>query len=233
LDWLAGELVRSGWSLKAVHRVLLQSAAFRQSSAPRTAALEKDPANHLLWRYPLRRLDAEAIRDSMIALTDRLGRKTSGPYVPATRTGAGEIVVTETQADALARSIYLQQRRTQVTTFLSLFDAPSIVFNCTRRVETTMPLQSLSLLNSEFTQQRAADFARRLERDVGSDARARIQRAFVLTAGRVPDGAALEASLSFVAAQRELYGNAPEATQHAWTDFCQALLASNEFLHLE
>lgn len=233
LDWLAGELVRSDWSLKAVHRVLLKSAAFQQSSAPRPAALAKDPDNHLLWRYPLRRLDAEAIRDAMIAVADRLGSKSSGPYVPATRTGAGETVVAESPTDALARSIYLQQRRTQVPTFLSLFDAPSIVFNCTRRAETTMPLQSLSLLNSDFALQRAEDFARRLAREVGPDLHARIQRAYLIAVGHAPAATTLESSARFLAAQRELYGEAPEAAHHAWTDFCQTLLASNEFLHLE
>ena len=233
LDWLAAEFIESGWSQKAVHRLILQSAAFRQSSAPRERAIERDPDNQLLWRYPVRRLDAEAIRDAMLAASGQLGSKTNGPYVPTPRNASGEVIVDETKPDAFARSIFLQQRRTQVQTFLGTFDAPSIVFNCSRRAETTMPLQSLSLLNSEFAIKRGEDLARRLDRECGTSAVARIRRGFLLTSGREPNSAERKTAVRFLADQRQAYAGKPDAEQRVWADFCQSLFGLNSFLYLE
>jgi hypothetical protein len=233
LDWLAAQFIESGWSLKRVHRLILESAAFRQSSAPRERALARDPDNRLLWRYPVHRLDAEAVRDAMLAVSGRLGSKTNGPYVPTLRNGSGEVIVDETKPDAFARSIFLQQRRTQIPTFLGTFDAPSIVFNCARRAETTMPLQSLSLLNSDFAVKRGEDFARRLEREGGLDAAPRISRSFLLACGREPDSIERKAAARFLDDQRQAYAGKPDAEQRAWADFCQSLFGLNSFLYLE
>lgn len=233
LDWLATRFIESGWSQKAIHRAILYSATFRQSSAPRSPALRRDPDNHLLWRYPLHRLDAEAIRDSMIAASGRLGSKTNGPYVPTPRNAAGEIIVEEDKPETFARSVFLQQRRTQVATFLSTFDAPAIVFNCTRRAETTMPLQSLSLLNSDFAVKRGEDLAQRLQRESGTGDAARITRGFVLTTGRPPDSTEMKTAVNFLAEQRRAYAGQPDPGQRAWADFCQSLFALNSFLYVE
>jgi Protein of unknown function (DUF1553)/Protein of unknown function (DUF1549) len=235
LEWLASRFVDSGWDVKALHRLLLQSAVFRQESAPRQPALTADPSDQLLWRFPLRRLDAEAIRDSLLAAGGRLDGKTDGPYVPTKRDGSGEVVVDESRPGAFARSIFLQQRRTQVATFLSVFDAPSIVFNCTRRATTTMPLQSLSLLNSDFAVQRARDLAGRLEHECGKDAAAKLQRAFLLTSGRCPDAEEEKVSRRFLDEQRRVYADSGRADADglAWADFCQTLFGLNSFLYLE
>ena len=235
LDWLAAKFIESGWSLKAVHRLILESAAFRQTSAPRQRALVRDPENRLLWRFPIHRLDAEAIRDAMLAASGRLGSKTNGPYVPTPRSGNGEIIVDESEPEAFARSVFLQQRRTQVPTFLGTFDAPSIVFNCTRRAGTTMPLQSLSLLNSEFAVKRGADLAKYVERECGNDndTPAKIRRGFLLTSGREPDSGERKAATRFLSDQRLAYAGKPDAEQRAWADFCQSLFGLNSFLYLE
>ena len=233
LDWLAAKFIESGWSLKALHRLILASATFRQTSAPRQRSLARDPENRLFWRYPIHRLDAEAIRDAMLAASGRLGSKTSGPYVPTPRDGSGEIIVDESKPEAFARSVFLQHRRTQVPTFLGTFDAPSIVFNCTRRAETTMPLQSLSLLNSEFAVKRGADLAQCLERECGHDALAKIRRGFLLTSGREPDSIECKAATRFLAEQRLAYAGKPDAEPRAWADFCQSLFGLNSFLYLE
>ena len=233
LDALAAELVQSGWSLKAVHRRILQSATFRQTSEPRSSALAQDPANRLLWRFPVHRLDAEAIRDALLAVADRQDAKSGGPYVPTPRTGTGEIVVDEAKPEAFARTVFLQQRRTQVPTFLGNFDAPSLVFNCTRRAETTMPLQSLSLLNSEFAVRRGEDLARRLDRECGTDEAARIRRAFLLTTGREPDATETASARRFLLAQRQAYAGGAAPEQSVWADFCQTLFGLNSFLYLE
>lgn len=233
LDALAFRLIDSGWSLKSVHRAIAGSATFRQSAAPQAAALAVDPGNSLLWRYPVHRLDAEAVRDSMLAVSGILGSKVSGPYVPTPRQSDGEVVVDEGHPEAFSRSIFLQHRRTQVPTFLGNFDAPSVVFNCTRRASTTMPLQSLSLLNSEFTRNRGAELARRLEREAGEGAEARVDLGFRLTCGRAPDAAERDAALQFLARQRRAYAGRPDAERQVWNDFGQSLLGLNAFLYLE
>lgn len=233
LDWLAAKFVESGWSMKTLHRLILDSATFRQTSGPRARAVDRDPENHLLWRYPVRRLDAEAIRDAMLAVSGRLSSKTNGPYVPTPRNSIGEVLVDEAKPDAFARSIFLQHRRTQVPTFLGTFDAPSVVFNCTRRAETTMPLQSLSLLNSEFSVKRGEDLAQRLARDCGTDEAAKIRRGFLLTTGREPDSAERKMAVRFLAEQRRVYADTKDPESRAWADFCQSLFGLNSFLYLE
>ena len=235
LEWLASELVAGGWQLKPLHRLIATSAAFQQSSEPRAPGLARDADNLKLWRYPLRRLDAEAIRDGMLAASGQLAAKSSGPYVPTKRDGVGETIVDETAPDGRARSIFLQQRRSQVPTFLTVFDAPSIVFNCTRRAATTMPLQSLSLLNSDFAVRRAADLAQRLEQVAGENIEARLRTAFQLTAARPPRPDEHAAALAFLETQTALHraNQSKNPAQQAWADLCQSLFASHNFLYLE
>ena len=163
LEFLADSLVQSGWSAKALHRLILTSSVYRQSSTPRPEITRIDPDNRLLARYPLRRLDAEAIRDAMLAVAGELDERQGGPYVPTDRNDSGEVVINESAAGATRRSVYLQQRRTQITSLLEVFDAPSIVTTCTRRLPSTIPLQSLSLMNSGFIIARAQKLASRLE----------------------------------------------------------------------
>jgi hypothetical protein len=233
LEWLANDFVNSGCSRKALLRAILNSQTFRQASEANARALAKDPDNRLLWRYPIHRLAAEEIRDGMLAVSGKLATKSNGPYVPTTRTSEGEIVVDESKPDGCARSIFLQQRRTQVPTFLAAFDAPSIVFNCTARPRTTMPLQSLSLLNSEFSVRRADDLAARVKREADNDVSNRIARAFVLVTGRKADAAEVKLAQKFLADQQAIYKDDKNAEERAWADFCQSLLASNAFLYLQ
>ncbi|WP_435010281.1 PSD1 and planctomycete cytochrome C domain-containing protein [Tundrisphaera lichenicola] len=231
LEFLATGLARDGWSAKSLHRMILFSAAYRQSSVPDPSVLEIDPDNLLLGRFPLQRLDAETIRDAMLVVSGELDEREGGPYVPTTVTSDQEIVV-EDQADgAHRRSVYLQQRRTQVLSMLSVFDAPSIVTTCTRRTASTMPLQSLSLLNSRFVVDRARGFSDRLRREAGEDPDRRISRAFLLATGRPPVEEERSAALKFLALQPGRYAGQPDAEDRAWVDFCQMLLCSNAFLY--
>lgn len=229
LEYLAGRLVRGGWRGKALHREILLSAAYRQSSVPTPAAKAADEDNRLLSHFPLRRLDAEAIRDAMLAVSGELDPKAGGPYVPTTRSGEGEIVVAEDTAGSHRRSLYLQQRRTQVTGLLDTFDAPSIVTNCTFRTPTTVPLQSLALLNSDFVRRRSQAFARRVMQE---PAERRIARAFTLARSVPPSAVETQAAERFLQEQRADYGADSASEEKAWTDFCQSLLASNSFLYL-
>ena len=236
LEFLADELARSGWSARALHRLIVTSTVYRQSSAARPEAARIDPENRLLARYPLRRLDAESIRDAMLAVSGELDDRPGGPYVPTDRTDSGEVAVAESTPGATRRSVYLQQRRTQVASLLDVFDAPSIVTTCTRRLPSTIPLQSLSLLNSDFVVTRAGKLAHRLERDCGADeVDARIERAFLLVVGRGPSREERDASRRFLESQPARYSGlaAPDARLRAWADFCQMLLASDAFLYIE
>ena len=161
--------------------------------------------------------------------------------MPTTQTPAGEISVDESRDGAHRRSIYLQQRRTQVTSLLEVFDAPSVVSNCTRRLPTTIPLQSLTLLNSSFAIARAAAFARRLVNHCSNslaghdDCPSCVNQAFLLAFGRAPDDRERIAALRFLAAQSTRYSSHDVQARRArtWADFCQVLLASNDFLYVD
>jgi hypothetical protein len=236
LDWLACRFVESGWSVKAMHRLIVNSAVYRQATTHEhdaRASETTDPDNRLLSHFPLRRLDAEAIRDSMLAISGELDASAGGPFVRTDRNAEGSVVVDEKHPGSHRRSVYLQQRRTQVLTMLELFDAPSIISTCGARTTSTVPLQSLAMLNSEFARLRASVFARRLEREAGPDATARITFAFRLACGREPTPEVIGVSKQFVATQRNVYEKEKDCEHRAWADFCQMLLASNAFLYVE
>jgi hypothetical protein len=234
LEWLAAQFVRSGWSMKSVHRLILSSAVYRQSSALDPDCYGRDPSNQWWWRMPLRRMEAETVRDSLLAVSGDLDLRQGGPAVRTVRTQAGEVLAHDTAPGARRRSVYLQQRRSQMPTFLEAFDAPAIVTNCVERTSSTTPLQSLVLLNSEFMSNRAASFARRLAQEAGSDTDARIIQAYRLAYMRDPDREELRASREFIKNQmRQYLGQSPTPQQRAWVDFCHALLASNEYLYIE
>jgi hypothetical protein len=231
LEFLAHEFVQNGWSIKALHRLIVLSTVYQQATAsdePPTT----DPDNLLLSRFPLRRLDAEALRDAMLSVTDELETTLYGSYVPTSRQGDGDVTVDENRSDARRRGVYLQQRRSQVNSWLALFDAPALVTNCSMRNTTTVPLQSLALLNSHFMRHRSAGFAGRLQREATDDA-SRIERAFLLAIGRSPRPVEATASQEFLAQQRFEYADQPDAETRVWNDFCQMVLASNAFLYVE
>ncbi len=229
IDWLAGELVHSGWNIKHIHRLILNSATFTQASDYPGHDKTDD---RLLGHFPANRLDAETIRDAMLAVSGELDLTMGGPYVPIQARADGAIVVADSQPGGLRRSIYLQQRRTQVVSMLQVFDSPTIVFNSLRRPRTAMPLQALTLMNSDFVRARAAGFARRLEQTLPDHA-LRISLAYELAYTRQPTIEEKAAALQFLVDQKRLYGDQPQAGQKALVDFCQTLLMSNEFLYLD
>jgi hypothetical protein len=233
LDYLAAEFVRSGWSVKALHRLILNSAVYRQRGEPREKLNVVDPDNRLLARFPLRRLDAEAVRDAMLHVAGELDGRAGGPYVPSKRAAEGTVEIAENSDGAHKRSIYLQQRRTQVVTFLQLFDAPSIVTTCGKRSPSTVPLQSLVLLNSAFAQARSKAFARRLRREAGDECARRFDLAFRLACGRPPLHEERTLCETFLAGQSKVYAGQKDADLRTWSDLCQMLFASNAFLYVE
>ncbi|MFM7071449.1 MAG: DUF1553 domain-containing protein [Planctomycetota bacterium] len=250
LDWLAAELIDSGWSVKHVQRLLLQSAVFQQSSRVSAEAQQRDPANRLCSRFAPRRLEAEAIRDSMLAASGELDTRLGGPYVPTARNSDGEVLPDESNAGARRRSLYLYQRRTQLVSLLTLFDAPSIVFHSTQRPRSATPLQSLALWNSPFAIRRAESAASTAARDIatapknkgdGIVATRKLDNLYARVLGRAPAEQERQQALAFVASQAIALGGGAgessnkqeEARERAWRDLAQALMASNEFLYLE
>lgn len=232
LNWLALEFARSNWSAKRVQRLIVHSAAYRQQSRADELRLKLDPDSSRLSRFPVRRLDAEAIRDSLLVAAGDCDDRMFGPYVPTQRTGAGETVVAEDNPGAGRRSVYLQQKRTQVHTLLQVFDAPSIVFNSTRRARSTMPLQSLSLLNSEFVLKRSQGLTNRLQREAASESD-RIQRLFLITTGQAATEKQVSSATRFVHDQTAEYREQEGGERRAWEDLSQTLLIGNAALYVD
>ncbi|MGE5194466.1 MAG: DUF1553 domain-containing protein, partial [Deltaproteobacteria bacterium] len=231
-----GKEMRTGedgaWSMKRMHRLILNSATYRQISRDDERGKLKDPDNRLLWRFATRRLDAEAIRDALLAVCGDLDPRVGGPPVPTKRSDTGEVVSADPNGAGRRRSIYLRQRRTEMVSFLTVFDAPTIVFNSVQRAVSTMPLQALALLNSDFVLEGARRFAARLEREA-SDESARVRLAYLIAWGREAGGKDVETARTFLEAQTAEYPADSNPRSRAWIDFCQMLLASNEFLYVE
>ena len=179
----------------------------------------------------------------MLAASGELDDRQYGPYVPTDRTKTGDVVVDERVPQARTRrSVYLQERRTQTDSLLDVFDAPSIVTTtAARRSPSTIPLQSLCLLNSDFVMTRARSLAKRVDREEScrsdgcSDQDARIARAFLLCINRPPDPDELSAARRFLEAQLERDAGAakPDSHRDPWSDLCQMLFASNAFLYID
>ena len=233
LDFLAAEFVKTGWRLKPLHRLIVNSATYRQSGALRDTAYAADPGNKWLGRFPMQRLDAEMIRDAILSASGELNLEIGGPYVPFKSHDDGQIVVDEAKAGAKRRSLYLQQRRTQPVTVLDVFDAARMSPNCTRRNPSTVSLQSLAMLNSDFIRARSHAFAQRLEKDCGTDRNQRLEQTFLLALGRKPNSAERSAAEEFLQSQAAHYAGKPDQSERVWADFCQMVLAGNAFLYVE
>jgi hypothetical protein len=234
LDWLATELPRQGWSLKALHKLIMTSTTYRQSAQRSAAQDAVDSDNALYARYPLRRLEAEAIRDRILATTGRLDRTLFGPPVPTVEDAVGQVIVPD---DKPRRSIYVQARRSKPAAFLATFDAPAGELNCDRRTPSTSAPQSLMLMNSDFLLQQAGHFARRLRAETPRDVeRARlVAHAWQMAYQRPADAEELDLACRFLDRQITHYRAAKHADAElaALTNLCQQLLSSNEFLYVD
>lgn len=225
LDWLASEFMASGWSLKELHRLILTSQTWQQSSKRSTLGDEIDPDNRLLSRQNTRRLEAEALRDTLLTVTGKLNRKPFGPPIPVMPTTDGSIVVGNDTTDSAGRqtgkyiplngeeyrrSIYVQVRRSRPLDMLTTFDAPSMTDpNCVSRPETTVSPQSLLMMNNAGMREHARDFATRLKNTGPPDQAAQIRMAFELCYGRAATDAEVTESQSFIAAQEQYYKDNP------------------------
>ena len=229
LDYLARRLVTQGWSLKALHRDILLSAIYRQSSAHRPAASEIDPDNKLLWRMNRRRLDVEEWRDALLAVTGSLDMAVGGP--------SGSLAA----ADFRRRTLYATVSRHNLDGFLRLFDFPDPNITSERRTVTTVPLQQLFVLNGDFMVREAKALAARVAAEGGSDEATRIRRAYRLLFGRDASKIEIQLGVEFLTAAEPVVAEAgsiagPAAAASAlsrWEQYAQVLLGANEFTFVD
>ena len=215
LDWLASDFVLRGWQLKRLHRLIMTSTAYRQSSRRDPRRERRDPENRLYWRKPVQRLDAEVIRDAILAASGALNEAMFGPPVPVRPDVHGQIVVgiDKTEGDnkmpvevalkgeEFRRGIYVQVRRSRPLAMLHAFDAPVMEVNCERRQSSTVATQSLLMMNSQFILDQAARFARRMQQEAGEDRVRQIVRAWQLAFSRSPTVLELADALEFMSRQ--------------------------------
>ena len=237
LDWLAADFVENGWRLKRLHRLIMTSRVYRQASRSRTEARAVDADNRLLWRMPVRRLEAEAIRDAMLAVSGQLNRQRGGRPVPVQTAAGGTVTVGGTDAAASRRSLYVLVRRSSPVAMLEAFDAPRMEPNCTRRVTSTVATQSLSLLNGTFALAQAEACAERILASLGDEAsaEAQAQRAWQRVLGVSPSAQQRERLGEFLTQQTETFkkNKIKQPRRQALASLCQTLMASSRFLYVD
>ena len=263
LDWLASDFVAGEWRLKRLHKLIMTSTAYRQQSGRTAEGEVADPDNRLLWRMPVRRLEAEVVRDAVIAIAGKLNDKPFGPPVPVREDEVGQIIVgidnyignntpgplLPMNGEEFRRSVYVQVRRSRPLAVLEAFDLPLMDPNCGCRHASTVTPQSLMLMNSPFAMEFAGHFAVRVVAESGSERQAQVAHAWRLAFAGEPREDEINQAMAFVAAQTEQFranqadepkpadGAVPaakaSAEQQALTSYCHALLSSNAFLYVE
>ncbi|WP_437222807.1 PSD1 and planctomycete cytochrome C domain-containing protein [Planctomicrobium sp. SH661] len=255
LDWLASELIDSGWSVKHIHRLIMRSSAYRQSSRLPGELEQVDPENLLYGGAQVRRMDAETLRDSVLTISGALNTTMYGPAVEviADQTGTWvlgiENLVTGYPGPVIPlngrenlRSVYVEARRSRPYSVLEPFDMPIMTPNCAVRRTSTGSPQSLMLINSQFILDYSSRFARQLEAAAPGNLHTQIEKAWQLAYCRTPEPSELASAESFIQEQATLLQerlsqiNAPgELTpqQRALDSLCQMLLCSNEFLYVD
>ena len=222
LDWLAVKFIESGWSVKALHRLIVNSATYRQSSAFSAKAATVDAGNQLLWRFTPRRLEAEAVRDAMLAVSGQLNPAVGGPsFRPFTVTEFNAAFYHLVDRDEPAfnrRTVYRANVNSGKDPMLEAFDCPDPSVKTPRRGTTTTPLQALELMNNSFVQRQAKYFAERVMKEAGGDPGAAVRGAYLLALGRPATAAEADRAIA-AAKERGLQG------------VCWALLNSTEFVY--
>ena len=238
LDWLASELIQRKWSMKEMHRLILISAVYQQDTTHDERRAAIDPENRLWWKRRPVRLEAEILRDSILAVSGRLVLKMGGPgdFQPVppeavlSRLGQAYPKNIADGPDLWRRSVYAFVKRTVPTPLFQMFDGPDNSTSCGRRTQTTVSPQALLLMNDDFVRRRSADFARRITTENPNDSGARVEQAFRIALGRDPSSGERAQGLKFLAAQADR-NSGDEA--RALDDFCQVLFGMNEFLYVD
>jgi hypothetical protein len=215
--------VRSGWSVKHLHRLIMLSATYRQSARPNAEAAAVDADNRLLWRYPARRLEAEAVRDLMLSVSGQLNPRMGGPsYRPFTMTVFNSTfydLIDEATPETQRRTVYRMSVNSAKNPLLDALDCPDPSVKAPRRAVTTTPLQALGLMNNAFVLRQSRHFAGRVAREAGDDSAARVALAYRLALGREPTAAEEERAVGHV-------------REHGVESLCWVLLNASEFLYI-
>jgi hypothetical protein len=224
LDWLAMEFMENGWSVKHIHRLILNSKTYRQASLPRKDALAKDAGTELLWRFPPRRIEAEAIRDNVLLLAGSLNQEMYGPgfllFSPNANYARNWVPKDEFSPDDMRRMIYTMRIRMEQDAIFGAFDCPDGGQVAPSRSRTTTPIQALNLYNSGFMADRSKHFAERITREAGEDPKKQVARAYAWTFGRTPKSEEANEALAYL-------------EEHGLPALCRVLFNANEFLFLQ
>ena len=232
LDWLAVRFVERGWSIKELHRLIMNSRTYRQSSRVTDERLERDPQNRLLSRMPLRRMNAEALRDSLLFVSGSLDDSPGGPPDPISVDRDGEVRIVPTSAGRWRRSIYSQYRRTEIPSLMATFDYPVMGPNCVERSVSTVSLQSLLLTNNERVRELASAFADRIESFQGEtdDPSAAVDIVYQLAVSRLPDDAERQLGVTALTELEKQW----QGDRHAALEtYCHTILNSAAFLYVD
>lgn len=230
LDWLAQQLIESGWSTKRIQRLVVLSSTYRQAQQLSPANTTIDPDNRLLWSWPIRRLDAEAIRDSVLSVSGEADFAIGGVSVPP-----------EKSEQRPRRSIYLFQQRSKMPEVMMTFDGPTTVTSCSRRSVSTVALQPLFLLNSPFMTRRAEALSMRIQQECALDVNQQIRSAFHRVLGRSPDATELRlankllqsnATLAIAGSLKQTSQTTSQSQLDRLGLLCQSLMNLNEFLYI-
>jgi hypothetical protein len=249
LDWLAHWFVENGWSVKKLHRLILTSNTYRMGKKWNESYGATDPEDRLLWRFPYRRLEVEAVRDSVLAASGQLNRRMYGPGMfPAVPKEALEgssdpdkIWKASDERNASRRTVYATVKRSMVVPLLEVLDFCDTARTAAKRNVTSVAPQALSLFNGDFMNRQAAQMANRLEKDVGGESEKQIERAYTLTLCRAPEPKERAAMLAFLERETEKRTKdsaeqgkpiAPEAARHAaLVQLCRVIFNLNEFVY--
>ncbi|MEX2114312.1 MAG: DUF1549 and DUF1553 domain-containing protein [Pirellulales bacterium] len=248
LDWLASELVDGGWQMKRMHRLIVLSQTYQMDSAPNAAAEQIDSTGTLHWRFTPRRMEAEALRDAILAVSGQLNPATFGSSVYPkisrevleTQSRPGDGWNTSPPVEAARRSVYVAVKRTLLVPELEVLDFPSTEETCEQRVVSTVAPQALTFLNGEFIHEQAHAFAERLAREAGPDNTSRIVRAYLLAFSRLPNEQERTSLLQFLVEHcRQIEQDTGDkvtgeaARAQALTALCLVLLNTNEFAYVQ
>jgi len=239
LDFLATRFIQSGWSLKAMHRLMVLSATYQQDNQISDDALRQDPDNRWLHHITPRRLEAECVRDAMLCVADNLNSEMNGPsvklYITPYMEGRSLPEVSGSLDGDRRRSVYLELRRNHLPSILTSFDFPKPESTIGRRPTSDLPTQALVMLNNEFVHQQSVAWAASLE-DLPVDPTIRIRHIYEQAFTREPDDQEQQWAAEFVAAQQRRYENisdtAETARALAWADLCHVMFNVAEFMYV-
>jgi hypothetical protein len=228
LDWLASQFIRNGWSVKTMHRLMMTSRAYKLAAVDTMANRTTDPTNRFLWRARRERIDAETLRDAVLASAGTLDRTTGGPAIrpyinPDLYQESSKRTWKSTPDDdpsTWRRSLYVFSKRSIRYPLFEAFDQPDMIGSCARRNSSTTAPQALLMMNNAMVRLHAAHFAERLVREAGPEVAAQIDRAFEIALSRLPTDAERQQSSDLIA-----------SSPNGLRDFCHALFNLNEFVY--